>query len=167
MNLLIDEVYVKKKVELTSGEFTRLTPANVAASTVLSFMVSSVCSKYRDIVTFYPISGLTAEKLLMCFMEVLDRLCHIGFHVLTICTDNLATNRWFFAEFLCGGQLECQILNPVTGKLLFLLLDLVHNFKNIYNNWEKKKIFKYPAFQPYLTCLTASFMYVKSYVYNA
>ncbi len=161
VNLLIDEIYVKKKVEYTSGEFTGLTPTNATASTVLSFMVSSTCSKYRDIVAFYPISGLTAEKLHKCFMEVLERLCQIGFHVLSVITDNLATNRRFFSEFLCGGTLNCKISNPVTGKPLFLILDPVHNFKNVYNNWEKKKLFQYPAFPPYLTDCTATFKYVQ------
>ncbi len=118
VNLLIDEIYVKKQVEYTNGELTGLTPANAPASTVLSFMVSSACSKYRDIVAFYPISGLTAEKLNNCFLEVLERLCLIGFHVLAVCTDNLATNRRFFSQFLCGGPLKCQISNPVTGKPL-------------------------------------------------
>ncbi len=157
VNLMIDEVYVKQLVEYTNGEITGLTPGNAPARTVLSFMVSSVCSSYRDIVAFYPISGLMAEKLHKCFMEVLARLCEIGFHVLTVITDNLATNRRFFTQFLCGGPLKCEIANPVTGMALFLILDPVHNFKNLYNNWERKKVFKYPAFLPYLTDCTAKF----------
>ncbi len=161
--MLIDEVYVKKQVEYVNGEITGLSPNNTPASTVLCFMVSSVCSKYRDMVALYPITGLTADKLHKCFMEVLDRLCQIGFRVLTICTDNLATNRRFFTEFLCGGKLQCQISNPVTGEPLFLLLDPVHNFKNVYNNWERKKVFNYPTFPPYLTFSTAKFMYVTSF----
>ncbi len=164
VNLLLDEVYVQKHVEYANGEITGLGPGNTPASTVLCFMVSSVCAKYRDMVAFYPMSGLTAAKLNKCFAEVLQMLCEIGFQVLTVCTDNLATNRRFYSQFLCGGKLQSEIPNPITGEPLFLLLDPVHNFKNIFNNWEKKGLFIYPnipsATAPSATPRSANFQYV-------
>ncbi len=39
VNLLIDEVYVKKQVEYVNGEITGLSPNSTPASTVLCFMV--------------------------------------------------------------------------------------------------------------------------------
>ncbi len=91
------------------------------------------------------VSRLTAEKLNEAFSEVMQQLHRIGFRVLTVITDNLAVNRRFFSKFLSGGELKPSVLNPVTGEKMFLLIDLVHNVKNVYNCWQRRKNFKCPS----------------------
>ncbi|MCP4486155.1 MAG: hypothetical protein GY820_02380 [Gammaproteobacteria bacterium] len=61
-----------------------------------------------------------------------------------VITDNLAANRRFFSEFLSDGQLKPVVANPVTGEPLHLLFDSTHNIKNIYNNFQKTRVYKFP-----------------------
>ncbi len=82
MNLLIDEVYSKQKVEYSApqGQVLGLaTESGNVVSTILTFMVTSLRSKYRDVVALYPVSGLTAEQLNEAFLEVIRRLATLGF----------------------------------------------------------------------------------------
>jgi hypothetical protein len=60
--LIIDEIYVAKRVEFSAGEVQRLTADGVVASTLLCFMVKSLVSKYMDVVAIYPMANLTAAK---------------------------------------------------------------------------------------------------------
>ncbi len=144
--MLIDEVYVAKRVEFSApeGQITGLTPGHSAAGTVLCFMVNSVRGKYKDVVGFYPVNALNAEKLNEAFLDVMKRLCLIGFRIFVVITDNLSVNRRFFQQFLGGGQLKTCVQNPVNGEPLFLVFDPTHNFKNIYNNFQRKKTFSFP-----------------------
>jgi len=48
--LIIDEIYVAKRVEYSSGEVQGLTADRNVASTLLCFMIKSLVSKYKDIV---------------------------------------------------------------------------------------------------------------------
>ncbi|MCP4120076.1 MAG: hypothetical protein GY737_32715 [Desulfobacteraceae bacterium] len=41
--------------------------------------------------------------------------------------------------------MKTSVMNPHTSEPLFLIIDPVHNLKNIYNNFERKKSFKIPA----------------------
>ncbi len=81
--LMIDEIYVAKRVEFsgTQGQLFGVTADSETASTVLGFMIASVAGKYRDIVGLYELNGLTTEKLMSSFLEVMKRLSEIGFKV--------------------------------------------------------------------------------------
>ncbi|KAG1652170.1 Organic cation transporter protein [Nymphon striatum] len=120
--LMIDEIYTASRVEYSSseGKIIGLTTDNNVAGTILTFMISSIAGQYRDVVSFYPINVL--------------------------CVDNHPVNRAFLTNILCNGSLKSQIKNPVNDKPLFLLFDPVHNIKNVYNNFQGKRIFKLPSF---------------------
>ena len=46
----------------------------------------------------------------------------------------------------CRGNLEPSIPHPyLEGDKLFLFMDTIHYFKNIYNNWVNKKILQLPV----------------------
>ena len=85
--LMIDEIYVAKRVEYSNGEIIGLTPDGEVASTLLCFMIKSLTSKYRDLVAMYPMAKLTAQKLYGCFREVLSHLHSISFNVIAISVD--------------------------------------------------------------------------------
>jgi len=48
--LIIDEIYVAKRVEYSAGDVQGLTADGSVASTLLCFMIKSLKSKYKDIV---------------------------------------------------------------------------------------------------------------------
>ena len=93
--LIIDEIYVAKRVEYSGGEMTGLTCDGVVASTLLCFMAKSIVSKYKDIISIYPVHKLTADKLHQCYLEVMALLKNVSLNVVAISVDNAATNRKF------------------------------------------------------------------------
>lgn len=143
--LIIDEIYVSKRVECTSGKIIGLTPDGSTASTLVCFMIKSLCSKYKDIVGMYPVSCLTAALQFAYFEDVLKLVVDCGFNVVAVSVDNAAVNRKFYTQFLCKGELKVFVKNPHTGQPLFLIFDPVHNLKNIYNNFQSRKLFECPA----------------------
>src|SRR6218665_1572506 len=103
-----------------------------------------VVSKYKDIVAIYPMSKLTAAKQHDCYLEVAANLRNVSFNVIAISLDNATTNRKFFIDCLCKGSLETKVIDNVTGQPIFLIFDPVHGFKNIYNNFQSRKVFECP-----------------------
>lgn len=138
--LIIDEIYIAKRVEYTSGEMQGLTPDGSVASTLLCFMVKSLASKYKDLVAMYPIAKLTASKQYECYLEVAALLKSVSFNVVAISVDNATANRKFFTECLCNGTLQTSITDAITGQPLFLIFDPVHGFKNVYNNFQSQSV---------------------------
>jgi len=63
---MIDETYIAKRVEYSGREVRGLTPDSSVTLTLLCFMVKSVLGKYKDLVSIYPMSKLTASKPLEC-----------------------------------------------------------------------------------------------------
>ena len=91
--LMIDEIYIAKRVEYSGGEVKGLVADGSVASTLLCFMVKSVVGKYKDLVSIYPVSKLTASKQLECFNEVMTLLRKVLLNVVVISVDNASTNR--------------------------------------------------------------------------
>ena len=77
--LIIDEIYIAKRVEYSGGAMQGLTSDGAVASTLLCFMVKSLASKYKDIVSIYPMCKLTAVKQNDCYLEVMKK-CRIQCH---------------------------------------------------------------------------------------
>lgn len=143
--LMIDEIYIAKRVEYSRGDVQGLTADGTVASTLLCFMIKSVAGKYKDLVAMYPMAKLTAAKQFDCYKEVMTLLKNISFNVVAVSVDNATTNRKFFVDCLCAGNLRTNIIDSVTGQPLFLIFDPVHDFKNLYNNFQSRKVFECPA----------------------
>ena len=90
--LMIDEIYTAKRVEYSNGTFVGLTSDGEPAKTVLSFMVQSVSSHYKDIVCIIPVNRLSAQDLLKYFRRVMVDLSEFV-KVIAISVDNHAVNR--------------------------------------------------------------------------
>ena len=143
--LMIDEIYLSKRVEASGSQVFGLTADCNVAATALCFMIKSLSSGYKDMVAMYPIKNLRAETQKACFDKVMALLYEVGFNVIGISVDNAPANRKFFKEFLCGGALKESIVNPFTGGQIFLIFDPTHIVKNIYNNFLSKRVFKLPT----------------------
>ena len=75
----------------------------------------------------------------------LELLLKSGLHVVAIVCDNHPVNRSFFCQ-LWDGNPNLPINNPVDPQSkLFLLFDPIHGIKNIYNNFQKAREFRYGA----------------------
>ena len=142
--LIIDEIYVAKRVEYSGGDVQGLTADGTVASTLLCFMIKSLSSKYKDLVAIFPMCKLTAEKEHKCFKEVMATLHSISVRVVAVSVENAAVNRKFYGDYLCNGSLSTHIIDSVTGQPIYLLFDPVHNLKNIYNNFLARKVFVCP-----------------------
>ncbi|KAG1659406.1 THAP domain-containing protein 1 [Nymphon striatum] len=146
--LMVDEIYTSERMEYSSatGKIFGLTTESQLCGTLLCFMICSLNCPYKDVVSLIPINVITAKKLEVHCNGVLKLLDNIGFNVVLICMDNHPVNRSYITKILCEGNLKPQVKNPINGNPLFVLFDPVHNFKNVYNNFQSKKIFKYPDF---------------------
>ena len=142
---MIDEIYVAKRVEYSGGDVTGLTSDCSVASTLLCFMVKSVVSKYKDLVGIYPMNKLTAEKQHRCYLEVMSLLQKVPLNVVAISVDNASSNRKFYTQYLCGGELKTSYTDVTTGQPIYLVFDPVHDVKNVYNNFQSRKLFQCPT----------------------
>ena len=148
--LAIDEIYIGKRVELTGGRIVGMTENCEVAQTALCFMITSLSSKYRDIVGIFPVKGLKAHTLFQCYESVMTLVHKVGFEVVALLVDNAAANRKFYEHYLCNDEWKTHITNKWNGKNLYLLFDTTHNVKNFYNNFQSRKILSCPSFPPYL-----------------
>lgn len=148
--LMIDEIYLSKRIEYSGGQVYGLTEKGEAATTMLCFMVKSIKGNYRDVVSLFPIHNLTADKLKECYEKTMFTLRSVSLNVVGISVDNAAVNRKFYA-LICEGNLQTHVVDPVTGQPIFLFFDPVHNIKNIYmyNNFRNGKIFVCPFMPKY------------------
>ena len=161
--LMIDEIYLSKRVEATRGEIFGLTEDCEVALTALCFMIKSFSSDYRDMVRIFPVKNLKADTQKKCFVKVMHLLHNTGFNVVAISVDNAATNSKFYKDFLCNGTLKDYINNPFTGGKIFLIFDPTHIVKNIYNNFLSRRDFELPVIQPLVpNAITARFSDVKT-----
>lgn len=125
--LMIDEIYVAKRVDYSGGRIQGMTADGNVASTLLCFMIKSLACKFMDVVAIYPMSKLTAEKQFECYKEVDKLLSSVSLTIAAISVDNAAVNRRFYSDFLCGGELRTHIVNPATILPTFLIIDPTHD----------------------------------------
>ena len=145
--LIIDEIYVSKRIEYAGGDVIGLTADGKVASTLLCFMAKSVAGHYKDIVAVYPMDKLTAAKQHECYLDVMRLLHKTPITVIAISVDNAATNRKFYIDHLCDGTLKTSIIDSTTGQPIFLLFDPVHTLKNVYNNFQRREVFECPPME--------------------
>ena len=164
--LMIDEIYLSKRVEATGGQIFGLTENCQVAVTALCFMIKSLSSNYKDMVGIYPVKNLKAETQKQCFDKIIQLLHEVGFNVIGISVDNSAANRKFYKHFLCNGKWRSSIKNKFTGGEIFLVFDPTHIIKNVYNNFLTRRVFKLPATLSFMPkTVTACFSDVEA-VYN-
>ena len=90
--MLIDEIYITKRVELSHGDLIGLASNNEPASTLLCFMIRSCAGSYKDIVGIYPMSNITADIQHSCFQDVVRLVYSRSFNVIAESVDNASLN---------------------------------------------------------------------------
>lgn len=146
--LMIDEVYTAEKLEISaSGQIVGLTDDNEAAKTVLVFMVKSLAHDFSEVIKLVPCRNLTASVLKSHFDDVMMVLSKYVF-VQAVSVDNHIINRKLY-EMLRSEDSTCshghKIKHPFNeGDFLFLMFDVTHGLKNVFNNFHVRQVFKYP-----------------------
>ena len=120
VTLIIDEIYIKRRVENVGGNLIGMADNGVMASTVLSFMINSIHGNYKDIVKLCPVNKLTVQTLSEVFNSVMKQLISIGFKVIAISTDNHVINKKNFTRKFCWGTLKSSVENPFFAKFSFI-----------------------------------------------
>ena len=149
VSLVFDEIYIFEKFDYSNETFVGVSEDGInAAKTVLCFLVKSLASPYRDVIHMVPVNGLTLSKLQQYFTQAAHIALEAGFQVVSITCDNHPTNRAFITNYLCSGNVF-QIIenhNSLPLKRFGALIDPTHTLKNIYNIFQRKRIFHLPNF---------------------
>ncbi len=135
--LHMDEIHVKSDFSYTGGRIicSSITP-NTSATTVLAFMISSLCRKWSTIVHLLPCSKTSASQLFPITKQIITDIENCDLIVRVLCTDNYPLNVNLFKLFSPSGILEPSVphLSDPT-RTLNLTFDFVHIIKTIRNNW--------------------------------
>ena len=135
---------MKRKLEYFNGSVYGNSDDGDLAQTVLCFMISSLSSQYRDVVRMVPLNKINVQIVTNTFLEIVDIVEKVGFNVVAVCADNHPVNCSFFKQKLCNGELKPYVNHPVDNtRPLFILFDSTHNFKNLYNNFQKHDVFNF------------------------
>ena len=154
--LIFDEVYIYQHLDYSNGKFIGLTSDGQPATTVLTFMIKSLSSKFCDVISFTPLHGVTADILYDKYEFAMELCRKAGFFVLVVISDNHPANRKCLTSFICAGQLKSSISHPHDdSKRLHLLIDPTHNMKNLFNNFQRNETVKFAVDE------TASFKHIK------
>lgn len=95
VSLLMDEIYIKSELTFKGLEIYGgcSFDAQKCAKTAQVFMVSSLFSKYVNVVAIIPVSNLTSEGLKSLILKVLELLEKTGFKVISLIAVNNSVNR--------------------------------------------------------------------------
>ena len=151
--LLIDEIHLKRYFDYKGGTIVGSSYNNVcnAVKSAFAFMISSVFSKYKDVVHLLPTCKISADDLNAMLKKIIIGLEDIGFKVIAVITDNNAINRKAMSYFVTPQKLSIVYPHPCNHtRPLFFLFDTVHLLKCLRNNWvnikSAEKCFAFPRF---------------------
>ena len=103
------------------------------------FMISSLLSSNKDVVTLIPAKNLTVENLCNILKSLLKRLLEAQYNVISIISNGNRINRkllTLFAGCSTMAELPSWVVTLFNNQQhIFLLFNSVHILKCIRNNW--------------------------------
>lgn len=150
--LMVDEIHIKPNFDYKGGNIVGAAfNSSAAASSAFVFMVSSIKSKFKDVVHILPTVTMKAELLYNLLKRVILGLEDIGFSVICVVTDNNAINGKALSYFAKPPKLSIVYPHPAQcNRPLFFMFDSVHILKCIRNNWigqkDIDKTMRFPQF---------------------
>ena len=146
--LMIDEMYLQKSVEYSSGEMIGCDEDDSMFKGIVGFMIVGLKQSIP-----YIIKSLPEVKIEGCYLrneviQVIELLHSIGFKVGCVVSDNHSTNVSAYSKILIeyGCEKDDLAIKIQDGSKVYLMYDSVHLMKNIRNNLLKYKRFIFPAF---------------------
>ena len=169
VNLQLDEIHIKSKVVYENGNVRGYAEnkSMKEANRMQCFLISSLCSNNKDVVSIIPVQQMTAIYLCELIKQVIINVSNAGYRVISVISDNNVVNRNSFKMLANSDHLVPFITNPVNEEeKIFILFDSVHILKCIRNNWlnlkNSKKTFTFPKFNDDSVLLNASFCDLKT-----
>ena len=137
MNIQLDEIYVKPKLQYTADRIVgNAEKKEQAASRIQCFMISSITSKNKDVISLTPVQNMSSVELSRLMLQVITNVTNAGFRIVSIISDNNVVNRMSFMLISGSDTLRPYIMNPVKpSQKIFILFDTVHLLKCVRNNW--------------------------------
>ena len=150
VNLQLDEIDIKSYVipNKMNRNIEHCTPPYL--NSLVTFMVSSLCSLYKDLIALYPLHNPTPSDLLSCTNEVLRMASYLGLRVVSLVSAKRARVCAMYT-MMCGGTLSSCVPHPFDfNSSLFLLFDPASLLISIRNDWltniSPAQTFVFPSF---------------------
>nr|XP_042908356.1 uncharacterized protein LOC122271390 [Parasteatoda tepidariorum] len=149
---MMDEIHLKPYFDFKGGNVVGAAfDSSHAATSAHAFMIQSLLSNYKDVVFVLPVKTLTAETLHDIIKRVVVDLEDISFTVVAVVSDSNSINRKAMSLFSNPPQLSVSFNHPVdSDRPLYYVIDAVHIFKCIRNNWlnpkNDRQSMNYPSF---------------------
>ena len=148
VSLIVDEMYIKPEISYSSGKlggFADNRPDAVAATTILTLMVQSLCGSFRDVVAFFPVCHLTGAEEAKYVRDTIVLIEKSGLNTQCVVCDNSKVNQTMLREFgvaVNDGVLTGVASHPIQhDRKLFFIIDPCHLIKCIRNNWLNRSTF--------------------------
>lgn len=151
VNLVIDEMTVRKKVEIVNGEeFGKVDVGKgEVATNVIVCMIVCINGKWKIPISHYFIDSLTGKDKKNIVDDALIAVHETGAKVVALTCDgprsNLAMFNLLGANVKVHGQMKNFFPHPVTKEKVFILLDASHSLKSCRNSFAKTNVWKYNA----------------------
>lgn len=164
VNIQLDEIHIKSNIVYQNGKLLGCAENHnlKSANRIQCFMLSSIFSDNRDVVSLVPVQQMTSKYLCDLTRQVISNVTKAGYTIVSIISDNNVVNRKMFMSLSDSDHLVPYIINPVNKiDKIFILFDSVHILKCIRNNWINlknfKKTFTFPGFDDNNIVFRASF----------
>ena len=153
VNIQLDEIHIKSKLAYQSGKLIGTAENNdqKPATRIQCFMISSVLSNNKDVVSLIPVEKMKSQDFCKMTLDVIHNVTKAGFTIVSIISDNNIVNRKMFLLLSGTDHLVPYFINPYkTSNKMFMLFDTVHLLKCLRNNWinlkDTAKEFVFPDF---------------------
>lgn len=144
--LLFDEIHIDPFMDYKGGNIagTAVNNNNSLASSAFTFMITSVCSSFKEVVHIAPVSKINSEMLHNFIKTIIENLEEIGYVVFCTISDNNAINGKAMSHFSATDQLSIVYPHPIDNQRpLFYLFDTVHLLKCVS---KPDQMFDFPDF---------------------
>lgn len=106
VTMMVDEIHIKPFWDYKGGNIVgSALDGTEAVTSAYVFMLSSIRTKFKDVVHIIPAKCMKAETLHCTLKRVIVGLEHIGFRIICVVTDNNAINgramSLFYQPFTC------------------------------------------------------------------
>ena len=115
VTLRLDEIHIKPKISYDSGQLygNASNRDQQQANRIQTFMIASILSPNKDVVSLVPVQKMTAHDLYTITLEVIKNVVTAGYRIVAIISNNNIINRKMFIELSGSDSLVPYIVNPV------------------------------------------------------